>query len=121
MTCSRPKTIGSLPYSTTESTRNATFASPEPGTVCDVVSGATVWFRYTPTSTQYVQVDTLGSGFDTYIEVFRGTSASALTQVDCNDDTSGGYDTYESLVTFRAAKDARPTSGSAAGAVRPAR
>jgi hypothetical protein len=61
--------------------------------------GATVWYRFTPPSTRTVQVQTLSSNFDTILTVY---SSAALDPVICNDDTSGGYDSYQSLVTFRA-------------------
>jgi subtilisin family serine protease len=52
------------------------------------VSGArtSVWWRYTPATSGTITIDTLGSGFDTVLAVYRGSSVGALTPVAANDD-----------------------------------
>jgi hypothetical protein len=98
------RVVARLPYHATLSNRNATYASNEPASACAISVGATVWYRYTAPKTQTVQVQTLSSNFDTVLSVFRGTSAASLVPVICSDDTSGGYDRVQSLVTFKATK-----------------
>jgi hypothetical protein len=46
----------------------------------------TVWYRYQATSNRGIHADTLGSTYDTYIAVWRGTSLNNLTLVTCDDD-----------------------------------
>ena len=59
----------------------------------------TVWYRYDATSSRGLHVDTIGSSYDTFIAVWRGTSLSNLTFVTCDDDIFSGY---ESEVLFAA-------------------
>ncbi|MEA2623438.1 MAG: hypothetical protein QOH61_2348 [Chloroflexota bacterium] len=97
------KTVGSLPFHASLSNRNATYGLEEPVPGCAPV-GATAWYTFTPSHTGAIQVHTLSSDYDTVLAVYRGTSVGSLAQVACNDDTSGGYDGFQSLVTFRAVK-----------------
>lgn len=46
----------------------------------------TVWYRYQAATNRGVHVDSIGSNYDTYIAVWRGTSLSNLTLVACDDD-----------------------------------
>jgi Tol biopolymer transport system component len=48
--------------------------------------GASVWFRWTPSFDGSASVDTTGSGFDTLLAVYTGTSLGGLTLVGSNDD-----------------------------------
>lgn len=98
-------TIGKLPFSASFSNRSATHPSTQREASCDDI-GADTWFRYTAPKNVTIQVDTLGSDYDTILAVYKGTSAASLSDIlgACNDDTSRGYDTYQSLVTFKAAK-----------------
>ena len=49
-----------------------------------------VWYKYTPGSNGYLSIDTLGSSYDTVLEVFTTTVGSPtfadLTSAACNDD-----------------------------------
>ena len=45
-----------------------------------------IWFSWTAPTTASVQVDTLGSDFDTYLHAYTGTGLGSLTEVACNDD-----------------------------------
>jgi hypothetical protein len=45
----------------------------------------TVWYKYTPTTNQQFSVNTIGSSYDTVINVYR-TISGVLYTVDCNDD-----------------------------------
>ena len=60
--------------------------------------GASVWYRWTAPANGSVTIDTVGSGFDTVLGVYTGSSVSALTEVAGNDDSSG----LQSSVSFSA-------------------
>ncbi len=64
------------------------------------LSGArnSVWWRYTPSSSGQVTIDTFGSNFDTVLAVYTGSAVNALTYVAANDDTNG----LQSRVQFNA-------------------
>jgi hypothetical protein len=47
-----------------------------------------VWCRWVAPATGTVTFETTGSGFDTLLAVYRGTSVSALTLVAANNDAS---------------------------------
>lgn len=49
------------------------------------VRGASVWYRYQPTTTARVRVVTFGSDYDTILAVYQG-SPSNRTLVSCSDD-----------------------------------
>ena len=52
------------------------------------VRGASVWYRFRPTTTSTARVVTIGSDFDTLVAVFRGSRANR-TRIACNDDAAG--------------------------------
>ncbi|MEW6206657.1 MAG: hypothetical protein AB1509_07530 [Chloroflexota bacterium] len=56
------------------------------------VGSNTVWYKYTPNTTESISVDTTGSNYDTYIAVWTGTPGS-LNLVKCNDEDDNGYST----------------------------
>jgi len=58
-----------------------------------------VWWKWTSPATGTVELDTVGSPFDTILGVFTGSSVGALTLVGANDDSGGNSD---SLLTFSA-------------------
>lgn len=55
-----------------------------------------VWWRYTPTVSGSITITTAGSGFDTVLAVYTGSSVGALSSVASNDDSGG----LQSSVTF---------------------
>ncbi|MBI5384588.1 MAG: IPT/TIG domain-containing protein [Verrucomicrobia bacterium] len=61
--------------------------------------GRSVWFMWTVPASGTVSLDTLGSGFDTLLAVYTGTSVNGLALVAANDDSSSGV---SSLVSFNA-------------------
>ncbi len=80
------------------STYSATAETGEP----DFGMGASdrsVWWKWTPSVTANVTIDTAGSEFDTFLGVATGSAGNALTPVASNDDTGG---TLQSSVTFHA-------------------
>lgn len=52
--------------------------------------GATLWWEWTAPAGGLVSVDTSGSGYDTVVGVFTGSTAGALTLVAANDDSISG-------------------------------
>jgi Zn-dependent metalloprotease len=61
--------------------------------------GSSVWWTWTPLGSGSVQIDTIGSSFDTLLGVYTGSSVSSLTTVASDDDGGGGF---TSKVTFNA-------------------
>lgn len=59
--------------------------------------GKSVWWKWTATAAGQVALDTHGSGFDTLLAVYAGTSVNNLTPIAANDNdcstnnTSGLY------------------------------
>ena len=93
-------------------TNAATTEAGEPTTfVCGSVTrtiGKTVWYAialpsFSAMTTNNVQIDTIGSGFDTILAVYTGSTVGGLTQVACNDDTGG----LQSQVQINAASGTR--------------
>ncbi|MCC6799129.1 MAG: DNRLRE domain-containing protein, partial [Anaerolineae bacterium] len=76
-------TIGSLPYSNTQSTGAATSADDDPQASCDD-SGGNVWYRFTAPANMIVRFETTGSDYHTWLAVFAGPPG-ALTEVGCSD------------------------------------
>jgi subtilisin family serine protease len=78
------------------------------------------WWSWTAPTTGQYNIDTIGSGFDTYLSVFTGSPVSNLTLIGANDDGGGNLASLVSLnatagTTYRIAVDG---FGSATGAVR---
>ncbi|MBL8297390.1 MAG: right-handed parallel beta-helix repeat-containing protein [Rhodanobacteraceae bacterium] len=87
------RVITSLPYSDSDSTTTATTEASDPVSVCFIGAGdsqgrSSVWYRYaTAAATEYLNLSTAGSSYDTVIQVYRGAPGS-FEQVTggCNDD-----------------------------------
>jgi hypothetical protein len=78
-----------------------TGATLEPSEPADPNGGETsVWWRWTAPRATRVQIDTLGSDFDTTLAVYQGTGYGSLSLVDANDDQSVGV--FQSVVNFDA-------------------
>lgn len=86
----------SKPQTWTQSTNGATLESGEPRPCGSI--GDTVWYRYSQSTTGSVAFDTIGSGYDTVLAAYTGSSLSSLSNVACNDDYSG----LQSRVAFTA-------------------
>jgi hypothetical protein len=85
-----PVIITTLPYAHTQTTAGAGVAPDEPVPSCGPGAlVATVWYRYTASSTGTVRFDTTGSSYDTVLLAYTGTRGN-LTEVACNDDSGGG-------------------------------
>jgi hypothetical protein len=71
-------------------TTSATDEMFEPRCAYVVASASrTVWYRFTPETTQFIRADTAGSDFDTALAVYSGTSADSLESLACSDDVDG--------------------------------
>jgi peptidyl-Asp metalloendopeptidase len=62
--------------------------------------GASVWYRWTPSTSGSATIDTIGSNFDTLLAVYIGSAVNSLTLIASNDDIGGGN--LQSRVTFSA-------------------
>jgi len=76
--------IPGLPFTDQVNTADATVAPADPSTSC-FGPLATVWYTFTPDESTRVQIDTIGSDYDTTLAVFTGTPGQ-FTEVTCNDD-----------------------------------
>lgn len=92
---------GSLPYSDTVNPTDATVQGGDPIGTCGSQMKATVWYRLTPSSTGTYRADTIGSDYDTRLDVFQGTTLGGLALVECNSDIdSENPDLYTSRAAF---------------------
>ena len=87
-------TISSVPAVVMQSTAIATADGPR---FCSGGNNSSVFFTFTPSTSQELQVDTFGSGYDTVLKVFTGTRG-AYDLVGCNDDFVG----FQSALSFQA-------------------
>ena len=60
--------------------------------------GRSVWYRWTAPATGTATFDTCGSGYDTLLAAYTGTTVNALALVAGNDDSCG----LQSQVSFAA-------------------
>lgn len=93
-----PTSVAAAGGSTSQSTTGATTESGEPAPCASI--GGTVWFTWTPSASGTATIDTMGSGYDTALAVYTGSSLTGLTNVGCNDDLSSGD--LDSRVSFTA-------------------
>ena len=90
-----------LPFTSQMTTLSATTDPDEPITTCIFLDRppGSVWYSYANTSGQVQELaaDTGGSGYDTVLQVYKGTCAEPVAEA-CNDDSFG----LTSRVTFPA-------------------
>jgi chemotaxis receptor (MCP) glutamine deamidase CheD len=93
-----PKVISQNVYTDTLDTRGATVASDDPEmSGCGLGTGnATVWYRFTPSISGQIQVDTIGSTYDTVLSVWTGSRGNLASQ-GCNDDRRDEYGSFIDL------------------------
>ncbi len=70
-----------------EVTGSTALATPDGSVGCVTSTGGDVWYKYRPTTTGTVRVDTCSSSFDTVVSVHSGCGG---TQLACNDDFNCG-------------------------------
>ncbi len=82
-----PIDVAALPFSETRDTSLMSAASDDPtAATCGLTpSLVTAWYRYVPSDSSAVSVDTFGSSYDTNLAVWTGARGS-LSAVACNDD-----------------------------------
>ena len=81
-----PSNTGTL----NDSNATATLETNEPALVeAGTGGGASVWYKFVPTSTGTLTVDTTGSAFDTVLSAFSGSTIANLTAITYNDDYAG--------------------------------
>jgi uncharacterized repeat protein (TIGR01451 family) len=92
-------------------------ATKEPGEPNHAGSagGASVWWRWTAPGAGQVSVDTHGSGFDTLLAVYTGTSVSTLSAVAANDNDGSAGGTSSLLFEALAGQEYEIAVDSASG------
>ncbi len=92
--------IASTNYSATVDNSAATTELTDPTPPCVTNSTnprtKTVWWTLTPTTSETLNANTIGSTYDTTLSVWTGTPGN-LTNVACNDDLPGAQDTQSEL------------------------
>ena len=91
-----PQILTGASGSVAETNLGATKQAAEPNHAGNP-GGASVWSQWTATGAGQVTIDTFGSGFDTTLAVYKGSSMATLTPVVSNDDAAG---TVQSRVSF---------------------
>ena len=85
-----PVVVGGFPANSTGTNVDATLEANEPKPNTWAGAGeASVWFRWTSPTSGPVQIDTLGSSFDTMLAVWTGDHLTNLTLLAENDQYSG--------------------------------
>ena len=94
-----PLTLQDLPFTETFSTVSATteFQEPQP---CGGI-GATVWYKLRLPARATVEVNTVGSFFDTVLAAYVSDGGTNLFTLACNDDWFG----LQSFISFEAPAD----------------
>jgi hypothetical protein len=89
---SAPVEIGGTSGTVRGSNRGATKELGEPDHARSS-GGASVWYRWRAPAAGEITFDTAGSGFDTLLAVYRGSSVDELEEIAANDDAEllGGY------------------------------
>ena len=77
--------VNAVPFTHTVDTSEATRDGP---TICS--RRASVFYRFTPTEDLHVQVDLLGSDFDTALGIYTRDAAGKVERVGCNHYRFGG-------------------------------
>lgn len=93
--------ISSLPYQDSDDTSTATTSGNDPIFPCGSTNqgGASVWYKYTPSTTINLVAHTHGSNYDTMLAVWTGTPGN-LTNVACSDDSNSPNYSAQSEVRF---------------------
>ncbi len=87
-----PKTVPGTPYTDPMDVAGATIQTGEPmvNVACDgtmlKLGTNTVWYKFTPGSSGQLTIDSIGSNYDTYIAVWKGSVITGLTLAGCDDD-----------------------------------
>lgn len=91
-------TVINQPGTLPGSNRNSTGETGEPAHAGLSGARSSVWWRYTPSTSGPVTVDTLQSDFNTVLAVYTGSSVNALTPIASNNNANA--ETRRSKLTF---------------------
>ncbi|NJM38892.1 MAG: hypothetical protein HC845_14075 [Akkermansiaceae bacterium] len=96
---STPTIISGFPATVSGTNVDATFETNEPNPLQFNSAEASVWFRWTATTSGPVKIDTENSNFDTILAVWTGNTLVGLSKLGANDDYRGNS---KSTVFFNA-------------------
>jgi hypothetical protein len=92
--------VTTTPFTSTVDNSGATTESSDPTPLCSNHSTnprtKTVWWSLVPGTSGTIEVDTIGSAYDTILSVWTGT-AGDLSVMACNDDITDGVNTQSQL------------------------
>ncbi len=92
--------ITSLPYIHRQNTQGASLETEEMTASCaKSETGMSVWYKYTPTTSETVRLDTQTSSYDTVLSVWTG---QPLTEIACHEDLSATDSQSKLIVTLTA-------------------
>jgi hypothetical protein len=96
--------VTTLPFTHSTDTAEAAIHALEPNSTCTNLGSQSVWYTFTAPADLELVADTIGSDFDTVVDVFQGTLSAnpdnpfdTLTVVGCNDNDGL---TLQSRLTF---------------------
>ncbi len=81
-------TVG-VPHENIVNTTSATLDAGTANTCSPSLGLASVWYKYSATSTRKIYLDTFGTSYNTFIAVWTKNVNGTLSLVVCNDDASG--------------------------------
>lgn len=93
------ETLAGSSFLVTADSTNASAESGEPSHVAGLAPGRSWWWRWTAPASGPMRLETTGSGIDTVLAVYRGSSLASLVRVAGNDDAGLAA---TSCVTFEA-------------------
>ena len=88
---SSAKTIAIPSGTTTGDNTGATMETSEPKPTAQASSTGSIWYKWTAPSSGTATFDTIGTGFDTVLGVYTGTSVSSLIEIKSDDDGGGNH------------------------------
>ena len=91
-------TVSTFWYYTTGNNALDTTQAGEPLSCGSATMGHTVWYKVVPAVTGVLYADTYGSGFDTVLALYEGSTLGSLAQRACNDDYYGLQSRIETTV-----------------------
>jgi len=86
-----------LPYTNSQAATAGATLEPAEQRPCGGQIGATVWYKHTPSTGGTLTASTAGSGYDTVLAVYSGSSLPTLTMLSCDDDSLPGKKSQLSL------------------------
>jgi hypothetical protein len=82
----------SLPSTITLDTAEYSYFLDDPDfTACNVMGTNSVWFKFIPSQSGILNVNTVGSNYDTVLGIWEGDRGAALNPLACDDDGAGNF------------------------------